>query len=401
MVPARELEWVARLCAARGGDIGSRAQGHRYETSQKGRTIPTRLAHGLLVFFAILAGWALTEGAARRLLGPPPYFGDRVVLFSDPSWRHARYGTLRYAPDSQVREVAVYGEKIEYDVAFETNNLGFIDTRDYHKHEDADGRQRIAFVGDSMTAGYHGGQPWVPQLRDAVERKDSSIEIYNLGVGGVGIPQFYRLLESVESEIDFERIVVLFITHDLFRRRVNMVQDAGLVYICPVGVSRAKCLSVETRMMVMPDRDANPAEILELIRERGFASNPSGCGDWIARNTRLGYFLARDEGALSSFDETAKALGEQFRDLPLFVEFKRRFPEKRIDFVHLPMKEETIRGRYYLDVAADVRKAGLGYVSMLERCDLESSDYHEVDAHPNQMGYEKIRRCVGRELGLL
>ena len=369
--------------------------------SSRGNAVPTRFANASLVVLAILVGWTLTEVAARSIAGPPRYLGDRVVLFSKPHWQHAPDGSLRYAPHSRVREVAVYGRHFEYDVTFQTNNLGFIDARDYHKAGAGDRRTRFAFVGDSMTAGYHGGAPWVPLLRDQAERKNPAVEIYNLGIGGVGLAQFYMLLKHVEGELDIDRIVVLFITHDLFRSRVNVIEDGGLIYVCPVEISRSKCVSAETRMMVMRDREMTQPEILEAIRERGLVSEPSGLGEWFERNTYLGSILARDVYGRESFEETARALGKHFRELALFEQFRDGFPGKRIVFVHLPMKEEAIHETYYLDVSADVRRAGVGYVSILERCDLEESDYHDVDPHPNRSGYEKIRRCVGRELGLL
>ena len=60
-----------------------------------------------------------------------------------------------------------------------------------------------------------------------------------------------------------------------------------------------------------------------------------------------------------------------------------------------------LHGRYYVGVGDDVREAGLDYLSLLEHCDLDASDYHAVDPHPNRSGYDKILRCVGRELDLL
>ena len=153
--------------------------------------------------------------------------------------------------------------------------------------------------------------------------------------------------------------------------------------------------------MVRRDREMTQPEILEAIRERGLVSEPSSLGEWLERNTYLGSILARDEFGRESFEDTARALRKHFHELTLFEQFRDGFPGKRIVFVHLPMKEEAIRETYYLDVSADVRRAGFGYVSILERCDLEESDYHDVDPHPNRSGYEKIRRCVGRELGLL
>ena len=59
----------------------------------------------------------------------------------------------------------MWGDKIEYDVTYQTNNLGFIDTKDY-LNEAIPGKNYYAFIGDSFTAGTHAGFPWVPELRE-------------------------------------------------------------------------------------------------------------------------------------------------------------------------------------------------------------------------------------------
>jgi hypothetical protein len=67
---------------------------------------------------------------------------------------------------------------IVYDVRFTTNDLGFIDHEDYSSDGDrpADA-PRLVFVGDSYTAGFHGGTPWVPALRDDARRADPDLAI--------------------------------------------------------------------------------------------------------------------------------------------------------------------------------------------------------------------------------
>ena len=93
-------------------------------------------------------------------------------------------------PNESVRTVAIYTGRIEYDVKYQTNNMGFIDHKDYDKNQPIE--RSIAFVGDSFTAGYHGGTPWVPGLRDKLAH-DNDLEIYNLGVDGTGIIHFEKI----------------------------------------------------------------------------------------------------------------------------------------------------------------------------------------------------------------
>jgi hypothetical protein len=71
---------------------------------------------------------------------------------------------------------------------------------------------RYAFVGDSFTAGFHGGTPWAPALRDRARRANPDLQIYNLGVSGTGFEHFSRLLKSFATEVDFSDIVILAIS---------------------------------------------------------------------------------------------------------------------------------------------------------------------------------------------
>jgi hypothetical protein len=103
-------------------------------------------------------------------------------------------------------------------VRFRTNDLGFIDHEDYlvpgQSRADA---PRYAFVGDSFTAGFHGGTPWVPALRDRARKTNPDLQIYNLGVSGTGFDHFGRLLKSFATDVDFSEIVILAISDDFER----------------------------------------------------------------------------------------------------------------------------------------------------------------------------------------
>ena len=115
----------------------------------------------LLIAGGLLIGWVTVEVAGRLVLDLQPDRGERVALFTSPNWVAPGRG-VRWAADTPIRTLAVYGDRIPYDVRFETNDLGYIDHRDYGVESAVPVADRWAFVGDSFTAGYHGGDPWVP-----------------------------------------------------------------------------------------------------------------------------------------------------------------------------------------------------------------------------------------------
>jgi len=95
-------------------------------------------------------------------------------------------GVFTWPPNRRVRYVRVHGDRIEYDVAFEVNDLGLVDDADYLDAPHV--ARQVAVVGDSFTAGYHGGKPWVPALRERMATQHA--RLYNLGIGGAGFLQF-------------------------------------------------------------------------------------------------------------------------------------------------------------------------------------------------------------------
>ena len=87
-----------------------------------------------------------------------PFFSsNRFLFFSERAFVQHADGFVHFAPATMIRSVAIYDGRAQFDVTFKTNNMGFVDTRDYPVSPGA--KNRFAFVGDSFTAGYHGGAP--------------------------------------------------------------------------------------------------------------------------------------------------------------------------------------------------------------------------------------------------
>ena len=96
-----------------------------------------------------------------------------ALMFSSQTFQLDSNGAVRFEPNKDIRSVSVFNTKIEYDIRFSTNNLGFIDDKDYKYEKDPD-KKYYALVGDSFTAGFHGGEPWVPTLRDNIDQNNQN-----------------------------------------------------------------------------------------------------------------------------------------------------------------------------------------------------------------------------------
>ncbi|WLT38050.1 SGNH/GDSL hydrolase family protein [Synechocystis sp. B12] len=165
-----------------------------------------------LILASIVLSLVIAE-IALRLTGIGKYsLYDRILFFTKPSLVRTEDKTVRYEPRTKIRSVAIYGDEVDYDIVYGTNNLGFVDDVDYN-FDSAPGK-KVVFVGDSFTAGDGGNKSWISQLRRRLDRPE--ISLYNLGITGAGVKQFQQLLTSVKDEAHFDEINIMVIGNDFF-----------------------------------------------------------------------------------------------------------------------------------------------------------------------------------------
>lgn len=345
-------------------------------------TVSKSLLKIFLVLGAILVGLVIGELLLRVVADEikPVARGGTGLLFSSQSWELDTEGAVRYQPNREIRAIAVRYGQVAYDVRFHTNNLGFIDHRNYPSDR-MTGRKYYAFVGDSFTAGYHAGEPWVPRLRDDLHRK--GIEIYNLGIDGTGIEHFRRLLISARHQLHLDAIVVLAISHDFQRGFWQPQFTDRQIAFCGEKAGKYKC----NRIAGIVRPDVSRAEILDRISPE----DGELLTGWI-RELRLLTLVKRASRNVSeSFGQKKKVLDQSLVSLQ---GLRAAFPKTEIHLIHLPEQDEVATGRYRLDIAKPVAEMGIEYFPALDRCVWSKDMFLEHDKHPNGRGYRHIARCV-------
>lgn len=338
----------------------------------------------VLILISTIVGLGIGEIAVRSL-GLGQNF-QRSLLFSSPTWQQDAENAIRYLPNRKIRTVAVYNANIEYDVQFRTNNLGFIDHVDYVR-DSVSNRKHYAFVGDSFTAGYHGGEPWVPQLRDRV--RDRNTGIYNLGIDGTGVEHFSRLLKSVDLQLSFTTIVIVAISND-FRRNYWYPRVQGNdIGFCREKVDPPECGPIAR---IIP-QDSAVAEVQKIAKQMA-DDREEDIG--ISRQSRLLALFRQIKRNL--FDQPVYSEKHVERSLLLLKEIRDAFPLAEIHLVHLPQKEEVAMGAYLLDFGGRVEGTGIRYFPALKQCNWSGDMYFKHDAHPNGAGYKNISSCVSNYL---
>ena len=352
-----------------------------------------RLASLGLLALSLAISFSVSEMVIRRLARQPSHPGRHLFL-SSPQLDVTDNGAVRYRASEDMRMVAVYDGEIEFDVTFATNNYGFVDGEAYPLGKTPD--KGYVFIGNSFAAGVHGGRPWIPRLRSTVAESGQPKDIYNLGVEGTGFWHWLRLLDYIEGELAFNAVVIIGISDD-FRRPywTPMVADSTL-YLCLAGESREECLRREPYASLF-DRGASEDSVLELAKQysgkRLLLSNPTRFISTQAKRSQFLLLLVRQLKSALGTRETFSLAG--------FKALASQQTGRDVYFLHVPQRNEVAKGRYDVDPSCVARDYGVDYVALLDACDWDLAMFYGRDPHPNERGYENLRLCVGKVLGLL
>jgi len=353
----------------------------------------------LLIISSTLFALVLGEVLVRiivPIVAPDAFHPERFLFWSSPHFISDQNGATRMIPNESVRTVAIYSGQIEYDVKYQTNNLGFIDHKDYIENNSSE--RLIAFVGDSFTAGYHGGKPWVPKLRDSLAR-DHNLEIYNLGVDGTGIIHFEKILESFGEQIKFNEIVIVAIGGDFIRRYWQPHISDGEVRFCESFHPLETCLNGKPFFTTF-DYNASPTDVLmsaTVLAER-YAQSKKRDLRSIASEKSMLFALLRSRAVLTNLlrdGELPKWQRLILEDNILALKIIRsKYSDMKITLIHIPTRPDVLAKKYLLPIEKYVQAAGIDYYPAFYNCTWSRDMYLAIDGHPNKKGYENIANCI-------
>jgi len=339
---------------------------------------------GILV--SSIIALAMVEAAARLVLGSPTPLG--VLMFSENPFQAGGGGSMKFVPNREIRALSVFGARREFDVRFETNNLGLVDAADYPLPPKP---RNIALAGDSYTAGYHGGRPWVPGLRELLP----GANVYNLGVTGTGFVQFADLLADFAASVAIDEVVLIAISSDISRRSWQPFVRENRLSLCSRDTPEAKCLAKNSNILLIEGDGSAPS--LNARIDAHYAAMPKvGWRRYLSRHTYVGrLFHSR------TWKRRSKGLDKV--EIPPFTvaalqRIRKQFHGRPARLIHLPEKREVLAGAFSTDLEAAAKTAGFSFTNGLGACNLTVDDFFPRDPHPNARGYEKIRLCVSRAL---
>ncbi len=342
----------------------------------------------------------LIETAGRLLVPVRGAASDRVAFFTRGSFAGAGDGGVAYAAKQLLRTIAVHGRSIAYDVRFPTNDFGLIDEIDYGdtSHTAPAGENKplgrtIAVAGESFTAGYHGGGPWILDLRERLRAQEPWAQVYNLGVDGVGLSNALPLLERINRVVPISDVLIVAVSEALLRAPFQPVEDEAGIRFCAVATPKELCLASKPvhPTFTEPFADADALRQAEAFRQTWAAVGTGRLVEFLKYQTVLGALAYRviEQRRYARFGA---------ENLNRLAEITQRFPNVKLAVLHLPDKREVMTAAYAAALGEVVRSRGYGYFSGLERCALEQGDFHANDHHPNAKGYAKIASCAASVL---
>lgn len=333
----------------------------------------------LILLLASFVGTCLGLELVLRFIPQGWIAAPRIVAVNQMPFAEATNGAVHYVPNQQIRMKLFAGWRNEYSVVIPSNNLGCVDVEDYYPIESSAGKRRIAFVGDSFTAGFHGGKPWISEMRSLDSKHEYAF--YNLGVSGTGILDFNQRVDWFLESFEVDEIWFLVLTEDL--RREDWTAEQCGDYIC---------LNVGEKshpLWYLPKHFDDNTTIIRVAYDkhgRWGALLYRACRSRLAEAVVFG----RTQLRLPNYD--LQMLSSRLTTV--MNEARKKNAGLSLHFVHLPQSDEITRREYHLDVSKVVRDAGVEYHSTLGEIGWNAKDFYDFDGHPNQSGYSKLAKYM-------
>ena len=343
-------------------------------------SVAGKAANFILVLFSCLITIAVFEVFLRIHMSA----SDQAVhMMSSPSMVQSGEGIVKYSKNTSIRSAAIDRSGMVYDVRFDTNNLGFVDLVDYTNVRKS---PNIVLLGDSFTAGYHGGVPWIADLRRIL---GSAAAVFNLGVSGTGIREFEQRLNYFAKSVPVDEIYILAISNDFYRRPWYPASNGGDLWFCSYDESRDKCMSAKPPIFYSIGLQSSTNEVLAKAKEIRDRRPRQNYGFAVYRLLKNLIWKLQDS-------DMSKRLAdpEVQKSLQSLSRIVNEFGKDRVFFVHLPEKHEVVSGRYDLDFSEFAGNQRINYIQLQDACPLTQSMFFEREPHPNAAGYKRIAQCI-------
>ena len=271
---------------------------------------------------------------------------------------------FKYKPNLLSRHLLYYYEENNFleiwDYKFNTNNFGLVQKSDIFSDQES-----ILFLGDSFTQG-QGASPWV----DNFNGKIFGYQVINGGIIGTGFQQFENIYDHISKNFKIKKLVVIYIGGDL-RRDITIVSDKKILFI-PKSKKELNNLLLNQHRLRLNKKEKFKDRLKFFIRDL-YVYN-------ILR-TRINSFRLKNDQIIKRNFNSIESL------------YKKNYPN--IIFINVKTANEIITGQESYETKL-INKFLKDKQYPNYKCDLSNdlTNYHKIDFHPNEKGYNELYRCV-------
>jgi hypothetical protein len=330
-----------------------------------------------------------------------PKGNDRVLLLAGSPLQTGDEGYRRYEPRRRIEHSAVYGNQLAYRSHFQSNNRGLISHPDLARGQTVD----LAIVGDSFGEGI-GGYAWIPSWQQSWLRPRGLTSI-NYAIGGSGFEDFAIAARAARTQHQASKVLVLFIEHDAYRPYQRMASQPGCSYYSNgwldrwVGPLACNLYGVVWHHVAADQSDQQ--RLTEGVSRQQYGLIPAMNKAIAQLNQRRQPAQVSTEPSTSSAPTNAPPL--RYGAIPVaslraISAIKALYGNQQMLLVQLPDQPQPWSSAAQAQRSAFGQQlsqaSGVAIVDLGAQCPLTTSDFHQLDNHPNQNGYARLEACLKR-----
>ena len=305
----------------------------------------------------------------------------RYMVYSEGNLFKKYNNFFKYYPNLDKRYLQFYfhqGKFVKiWDYSFPTNNFGLVQSNDIYKE-----KKSILFLGDSFTEGI-GAPPWV----DKFGKNFLNYQVINGGMMGTGFQQFEKIHDHIKDIFNVEKVVILYIGGDL-RRGIVLRDTTDCLKDNRYCKKDASFLSIPS----------NENEIENFLFEKYKLRQQKK----ISLKNNLKY-LVRDTytyNILKNYINTIRlennvSIKKDFQAIENLLKKNK----KKILFINIKTAEEIIKKQESYETKLIGKYLAQKKIKNYQ-CDMNNDlrNFHQIDFHPNENGYDEIFNCVTKIL---
>ena len=311
------------------------------------------------------------------------------MFLSGGEFNSQMLGIRAFKPNSLLRNVALYGNEIEYDYKFKTDQYGFRKTNNCIGNNS---NKFYAIAGDSFTEGQGSSIVWVTNLQKIL--CDRGSKTLNTAMSGYSVIGMNKSLNYVKEVLNANRAIVAITPGDITRPHSEMISYEE----CSVYVSRTnKCGDSATWWHLPPalnkeeiitfSKKINNYGLKELYRISKIKIKQKF--QYLEKKNPKNKNLLLNIEAMNNIEANYGAKNTTLIILPTKLE--RNLEEK-------PEKKKIFASNLNIFLNSINNKIK---VYDLRECPLDKRHFHKRDGHPNESGHLLLGDCIENSLEFL